>query len=60
MVLGVHLQELMWLGNSLTMIAIAIGIALMHLGEKRALAYTLSLLVVSAAGSMAFHSLIRA
>lgn len=60
MVLGVHLQELMWLGNSLTMIVIAIGIALMHLGEKRAFVYTLSMLVVSAAGSMAFHSLIRA
>lgn len=60
MVLGVNLQELMWLANGLTTIAIAVGLAFMHLGEKRALGYTLLLLVISAAGSMAFHSLIRA
>jgi hypothetical protein len=60
MVIGVNLQELMWLANGLTTIAIAVGLAFMHLGEKRALGYTLLLLVISAAGSMAFHSLMRA
>lgn len=60
MVIGVNLQELMWMANGLTAIAIAVGLAFMHLGEKRALVYTLLLLIVSAASSMAFHSLIRA
>lgn len=60
MFLGMRLQELLWLDNGFTAIALAMGIALIHLGEKRALAYTLFMLVIAAAGSMAFHSMIRA
>lgn len=60
MLLAWNWHEWMWMGNGLMSMAIGVGIVLMQRGEKRVLAYTLFLCVVSVASSMGLHALIRA
>jgi hypothetical protein len=57
---GARIDGFMWLANCLTAIVLATGLGLMHGGEKRTFAYSLLVVAISAMGSMALHSAIRA
>jgi hypothetical protein len=52
---GQHFQESQWLAFLLTAIELAIGIWVIRLGPKRAIAYLLLVLQVSAVGSLGFY-----
>lgn len=60
MLLGVNLHEVVWLANIYMALVYALGVGLMHIGQKRAIAFTLFMIVISIASSFGFHAMIRA
>lgn len=60
MLMGRNLNELVWLSNMYMALVLGGGAGLMHIGENRALAFTLFVIAVSFASSLGFHSMIRA
>ncbi|MFK8114144.1 MAG: hypothetical protein AB8B91_18225 [Rubripirellula sp.] len=57
---GHNPQDMLWLAVLLTGVEMTVGTWIIRLGPKRTIAYLISVLTISAYGSLGFHALIRA